>query len=243
MAKRHFVADKGDHDLALTRMKNAINFFDKIGVNEMRRCFSESDNGGSLDKMRKMIEADVAAGRLSVCGRDISGRAIHVVVCRNKITDDLDALLRGHIYMIERTIAITERRTNGKVEKSIVAYDFSDVKPSHALSLKSFRAIGAALQDFYPERLHCTYMIDVPNFFRYLWNLFSPFLDPVTKKKVVFVNGEAEKEKLFGSIMDEKDVMPYIRPGGKMLAEVDMPTFLYKVPFDYGFGEDPNSSC
>ena len=53
---------------------------------------------------------------------------------------------------------------------------------SHIISLKTFRKIGVALQDFYPERLHCTYFI------RGFWNIFSPFLDPVTRKKVVFVN-------------------------------------------------------
>jgi len=238
MAKRHFLADKGDYDLAIERMIGAINFFDKINVNAMRKCFYDSDDGGPIDEMRRMIESDMSAGRLAVCGHDFSGHSIHVVFPRNKITDDPDALLRGHIYAIERCLAATENKTNGKLDKSIVAYDFSGMSHSHIISLKTFRKIGAALQDFYPERLHCTYMIDVPYFIRGFWNIFSPFLDPVTRKKVVFVNGKAEKEEIFGKVLSEENAMPFILPGGKMSSHIDMNNFLYKTPFDCSYGTE-----
>jgi len=239
MAKRHFLADKGDYSVALDKMRNAINFFDEIDVSSMRKCFYDSDDGGPLDEMRKAIESDVSAGRLAVCGEDFSGRAIHIVLCRNKITDNPDALLRGHIYAIERCLAATESKTNGKIEKSIVAYDFSGMSRSHIIPLKTFRKIGAALQNYYPERLHCTYLIDVPVFIRSLWKVFSPFIDPVTRKKIVFINGKDEKEKTFEKVLAEENAMPFIRPGGKMSSQIDMNTFLYKTPFDcsYGVGE------
>ena len=60
-------------------MIGAINFFDKIDVNAMRKCFYDNDDGGPPDEMRRMIESDMSGGRLAVYGHDFLGHSIHVV--------------------------------------------------------------------------------------------------------------------------------------------------------------------
>ena len=43
------------------------------------------------------------------------------------------------------------------------------------------------MQDFYPERLHCALMVDAPTLFWGLWRAVSPFIDEVTKSKVMWL--------------------------------------------------------
>lgn len=44
------------------------------------------------------------------------------------------------------------------------------------------------LQHHYPETLHSLFVVDAPWFFRALWYIVKPFIDPVTKKKVQFIS-------------------------------------------------------
>ena len=49
------------------------------------------------------------------------------------------------------------------------------------------------MQDHYPERLNKAFLVDAPWLFLGAFKLISPFIDPVTRKKIVFVKGSAEK--------------------------------------------------
>lgn len=51
-------------------------------------------------------------------------------------------------------------------------------------------AIGVIgiFQNNYPEALGRAFFIDAPGIFQMLWRLVVPFIDPVTKRKFVFIN-------------------------------------------------------
>ncbi|GAX82370.1 hypothetical protein CEUSTIGMA_g9799.t1 [Chlamydomonas eustigma] len=68
------------------------------------------------------------------------------------------------------------------------------------------RAIFDMLQNHFPERLECMYLYDAPMIFYALWKVVSPFVDPVTRKKVVFVYPKDVETVLHASI--PKEILP-----------------------------------
>ena len=58
------------------------------------------------------------------------------------------------------------------------------------------------LQNHYPERLAKAIALNPPWYIRLLFTLISPFMDPVTKKKIHFLNGDAAYVK--------KELLQYI---------------------------------
>ena len=59
--------------------------------------------------------------------------------------------------------------------------------PSMAVS----KATLGILQDHYPERLGQMLIANPPMLFSTFWSCISPFIDPVTRAKVVFLKGGA----------------------------------------------------
>ena len=71
------------------------------------------------------------------------------------------------------------------------------------LDFGALHAVFDILQSHYPERLAVMVMFCAPFIFGALWKAVSPFIDPDTKKKVVFVNGSTAKAEI-GDIFEPK---------------------------------------
>ena len=66
----------------------------------------------------------------------------------------------------------------------------------NAPPMKTARATLSILQDHYPERLHRFVLLHAPALFSGFFKMISPFIDPVTKAKIVFVTGSAATQAM-----------------------------------------------
>ena len=71
--------------------------------------------------------------------------------------------------------------------------DFKGWSLRNAVPMRTSRATLHVLQSHYPERLHTILALNVPALFAVFWNAIRPFVDPVTREKIVFVTGSEEQ--------------------------------------------------
>lgn len=161
-------------------------------------------------------------------------RRLTVCVCVSYSKTDPEGCMEAHFYILEKGFACTEKRSRGKLGTIIVSVDFKDFIKWHSPPLSLVKDMLVMLKDHYPERLHRVYLVDAPVVFRFLWSLIKPFVDQGTKHKFLFVSGEQERMQVFGSIMEKDECMPYQRPDGTLLEDVDMDKF-YGLPFETAF--------
>ena len=63
--------------------------------------------------------------------------------------------------------------------------------------------VFAVLVKAFPARVHRIYMFDGPRLLDLLWKAVKTFIDPVTREKVVFLNGSKGKDILYDAIGQE----------------------------------------
>jgi hypothetical protein len=127
-----------------------------------------------------------------------------------------------------------DRYGNDELESILIVYS---VVSRVFLCCVVFNRILAILAHHYPERAHRVYWVDAPVIFRCVWAIVKPFLDPVTKAKCVFVTGDEQRAKVFGSILEPDQAMPYQRPDGTMIPPSNMEDF-FLLPVDQAHGEE-----
>jgi hypothetical protein len=246
MARRHLVAENGDADLALEKMKNTIQYRQDSKIDEMRVAFSEKDDESpedgertkTLKNIRDNIEHQLSTGKMYVRGYDTRDTATFVGVARRNNSDDPEWYIKVNMYTMERAIAATERMTNGKEEKVCALFDYNGYTSAHAPPISVTRDLFYCLKDHYPERLQHVFVIDAPLVFRGFWYLVKPFLDPITKKKVKFATGKDQKEQMFGPLFDKNQAMDFMFPDAKKTKPFNRDEYLYQIPFTHAFEED-----
>ena len=70
----------------------------------------------------------------------------------------------------------------------MIDYDGFKLKNAPPLSTSKFTL--NILQKHYPERMHRIYLCNPPYVFKAFWQIVKPFVDPVTKEKIVFLYGK-----------------------------------------------------
>ncbi|KAK3228900.1 hypothetical protein Dsin_000781 [Dipteronia sinensis] len=79
--------------------------------------------------------------------------------------------------------------------------------------IRGYLASLSILQDCYPERLGKLFIVHSPYIFMTAWKAIYPFIDSITKKKIVFVEKKKLKSKLLEDI--DESQLPDIY-GGKL---------------------------
>lgn len=142
----------------------------------------------AVDKFRT-IEKECATGKTFVMPTvDREGRAIVVMRNRHENTFDHDGNVAHLVYQMERAVKAANA-TDKKQDMWNLIIDFEGYSLRNAPPMKTSRATLGAMQDHYPERLHRAFLVDAPWIFNAFFKMISPFIDPKTKEKIVFVKG------------------------------------------------------
>ncbi|EIE25944.1 CRAL/TRIO domain-containing protein [Coccomyxa subellipsoidea C-169] len=149
------------------------------------------------------IKNELAAQKVFVQGCDKFGRGIIILLTarHSKSTRDLDETKRLICYSLEQQIQLHDavRNPDGK---GIGIFDMRGIGMD-CLDAGALRAVFDLLQNHYPERLGALYMYEAPTIFWALWHAVSPFIDPETKKKVIFVYGSSGAKEIQSIISPE----------------------------------------
>jgi hypothetical protein len=201
MPMRHFRADKGDLQKAIKRIKYAIKWRQDFGVENILRAASNPITDEEKD-IHSILLNECSPGKLYVRNHDNEKRAIMYMYPVKENTNHPVNNIIHLVYQIERAIACTEK--NG-LEKMVIIMDFNNWKMKHSAPMETTKKTIHILQECYVERMARVYFTNAPLIFRTFWNMVRPFLDPVTKSKIVFCTSKSGKQEL-KSNFDERKV-------------------------------------
>lgn len=128
-----------------------------------------------------------------------------------------------YIQFFERLLhiqmPICSKMMGKRVDKVVQIFDMREVNVKKLFDnsfIKFIKFVSKIGQDFYPEILHSTYVVNTPILFWGFYNALKYLLDPVTRDRIRLFSGPATKELL--EIIDA-DKLP-ISLGGTCEADV-----------------------
>ncbi|KAJ2390574.1 hypothetical protein GGI05_003183 [Coemansia sp. RSA 2603] len=134
-----------------------------------------------------VVEIESQTGKAYFNGFDKFSRPVIYMYNHRENTKGADNQIRWIIYILENCI----RHMAPGVEKVTLAIDATSWGFSNSVSIGTAKKFLDVLGNHYPERLGRAVIFQPPRFFVGFYNLVSPFIDPVTKAKVAFVNPSA----------------------------------------------------
>ena len=139
-----------------------------------------------------------------VSGWDNDGRPVILLRNANEKTFDNKGKKSGNlvnlVYTIERAVAAIEAQSSAPDDKWTILLDFKDYSLFNAPPFEITKWTIKIVQDFYPERLHVAMMVDAPTLFWGAWKAASPFIDEVTKAKVVWISGALDSPERLSAL-------------------------------------------
>ena len=151
------------------------------GTIEWRKSFGLSN----LHESWSPIVADENnTGKVFVRGYDKLGHPILYMRPKLENSRNHDNNLKHLVYQLERTIACMK----DEGEKMTLIIDYEGFSLMNSPPMKTSMETLHILQNHYPERLFRAYLIRPPWIFNAFWTAISPFIDPVTKAKIVMVS-------------------------------------------------------
>lgn len=247
MVLRHYRAEKGNVDSAISKIKSTIKWRREFGVADIVTCFDDLEDA-SLKPLRDIFREEAKTGKLYVRGRDRGGRAIQYMAPGRENTNNETNQMKFLVYTLERAVACTAaeqaRRKDAGFQDTInpgeekiciiINFDRWTLRKSPPMSTTLYTL--QILQEHYCERLHRAYVFNPPKFFVYFWNLIHRFVDPVTKDKIQFCTG-AEGLKRIEQDIDLSNVEDFVGGTGR-IHQFDSEEYLLKYPHSSTFGEN-----
>lgn len=162
-------------------------------------CISEAEIPNELKRNKIFLQ-----------GYDKINRPIGVILAarHDSFQRDLEEFKRFVVFGFDKAVS----SLSAGQEKFVLIADLQGWSYRN-MDIKGYLSILQILQDHYPERLGRLFMIHVPYLFWGAWKVIYPFIDPVVKEKIVFV----EDKFLEATLLKDIDVsqLPDIY-GGKL---------------------------
>eukprot|EP00934_Nitzschia_sp_Nitz4_P006607 Nitzschia sp. Nitz4//scaffold230_size58257//22057//23211//NITZ4_006479-RA/size58257-processed-gene-0.63-mRNA-1//-1//CDS//3329543244//6597//frame0 len=202
MLIRHFRAEKGDVARALESLRSALQWRRDFDVSRLRTCMQEPQE----KELQEMMFREDQSGKLYNRGVNKQGRAlVYMKAMNNKTPNAEEDNMKHLIWNIEKAVSVTRHFSGGELDKFCLMIDCNNFRLSKAPSLSVAKFTLDVLQKHYPERMYRAFVLNPPMTFRVFWNLVKPFVDPVTKTKVVFVTpGTSGVDTLYDVMGEEQ---------------------------------------
>lgn len=112
---------------------------------------------------------------------------------------DLAKLLNHYAMIAEFQWQVVER---DDFQRSIYIIDLAGIRMSDFVGecVDFVRAASAFTAAHYPERAGHVYVVNVPGWFRMIWNVIRPMVDEVTLEKIHILRG---KEEIFEALLEQ----------------------------------------
>jgi len=124
-------------------------------------------------------------------GKDRKGRVIvYMRPGKTKDTPEIRSQYVRHMAWIMETGTAKLDTPHTAQEKLVWIIDFQGCKISGGIedNVKMSKDVINVMQNMYPERLGMGFILNPPLPFFVLWKVVGAFLDPVTKRKIQFIN-------------------------------------------------------
>lgn len=161
------------------------------------------------NQYREQMREQAATGKMFVLPvLDSHDRAIIVMRPGLENSHDHTAKMRYLVYTLERASRLADSRF-----VVFIDYRAGKISMSNSPGLSAMKEVLGILQGHYPERLGLALMFDAPKFFLASFKILKPFIDPVTKEKIVFISEGEDWEKWSAQINPESVPKEY---GGEL---------------------------
>jgi len=240
MIIRHWRAEKGDLNRAMQTLREAVQWRKEYELTAIRVCMSQHPDKVTGHKdYEAMMRLENATGKIYVRGTTLEGRALqYMFAMRNNTKSDIDNM-RHLAWNIEKSISVTQHATGGRLDKICLMIDCTNFDLSKAPSLHASKMTLDLLQKHFKERMYRIYVLNPPMTFRIFWKIVRPFIDPVTKAKIVFCTGPDSEgtQQLFKDVgPDQAARLEKCAYGTEALRPFDSKEFL-ELPMHVGFDE------
>jgi len=135
-------------------------------------------------------------------GVDVHGHPVYIeragaldpYVLMSQFADN--EILMSHVWGQEHQIRRCEESAAarglpaGSIERFTTLMDLKGMSMSHRACLKFTKKITEWDEKYYPERMGYVIVVNAPTIFSFFWAIVKPWLNPVTKSKIVFVKGD-----------------------------------------------------
>ncbi|BBN11156.1 phosphatidylinositol/phosphatidylcholine transfer protein [Marchantia polymorpha subsp. ruderalis] len=161
------------------------------------------------------VQNELDAEKVFLQGNDKAGRPIGLIIAakHDAYKRNLNEFKRYCVYNFDKCVA---SMAPGE-EKFTIIVDLQGLGYKN-LDPRGWTCIFDFLQGHYPERIRRIFMIHVPYIFYGAWKLVSPFIDKVTRDKIVFVGDKVLLETLLEEI--DVDQLPKVYGGRKELVPI-----------------------
>lgn len=178
---RYLRATKWDANVAIKRLEDTLKW---------RRDF------GIYDTITpQYVEPEATTGKEFLFGYDTRGRPALYMCPSKQNTEESARQIHFVVWMLERAIDLM----GPGVETLALMIDYADKAKNP--SIGTARTVLNILQTHYPERLGLALIAHLPWLLHAFYKLITPFIDPLTRLKMVF-NPVITKNGLFRTAVD-----------------------------------------